>query len=44
MRPELIHLARIKGAIYRAWRINLFRQGGVGAPLPGHIWRRMGAE
>ncbi len=43
MRPDLIHLARIKGAIYRAWRINLFRRGGVAAPLPVHILRRMGA-
>lgn len=44
MPARLINLARIKGAIYRAWRINLFRDGGMGAPLPGHIWRRMGAE
>lgn len=44
MRPDLINLARIKGAIFRAWGINLFRHGGVAAPLPGHIWRRMGAE
>lgn len=43
MRPDLIHLARIKGAIFRAWRINLFRHGGVGAPLPDHILRLMGA-
>lgn len=43
MRPDLIHLARIKGAIYRAWGINLFRQGGVSAPIPVRIWRRMGA-
>ena len=41
--PHLINLARIKGAIYRAWRVNLFREGGVGQPLPGHILRRMGA-
>lgn len=43
MHPKQIGLARIKGAIYRAWRINLFRQGGVGAPLPDHILRLMGA-
>lgn len=43
MRPDLINLARIKGAIYRAWRINLFIGGGVAQPLPGHILRRMGA-
>lgn len=43
MRPDLINLARIKGAIFRAWRINLFRHGGISAPLPGHILRRMGA-
>ncbi len=43
MHPTLIHLARIKGAIYRAWRINLFLAGGVTEPLPGHILRRMGA-
>lgn len=42
MRPDLIRLAHIKGALFRAWHINLFRPD-VGAPIPGHIWRRMGA-
>lgn len=43
MPARLINLARIKGAIYRAWRINLFRDGGIAAPLPDHILRLMGA-
>ncbi len=42
MHPRLIQLARFKCAIYRAWKINLF-QPAAAAPLPGHIWRRMGA-
>jgi hypothetical protein len=32
----------IKGAIFRAWRINLYRPD-VTAPIPAHIWRAMGA-
>jgi hypothetical protein len=31
-----------KGAAYRAWRVNLYRPD-VTAPLPGWMWRRMGA-
>jgi hypothetical protein len=38
MKPLLI----IKGAIFRAWRINLY-QPDVTAPLPAWILRRMGA-
>lgn len=36
------NLMIIKGAIYRAWRINLY-QPDVSAPLPSWILRRMGA-
>ena len=35
-------LLTIKGAIYRAWRINLYRPD-VMAPLPAWVLRRMGA-
>jgi hypothetical protein len=31
-----------KSVIYRAWRINLY-QPDVTAPIPAHIWRRIGA-
>jgi len=43
MHADRIRLARIKGALYRAWRVNLFRDGGVMSPLPARILRRMGA-
>jgi hypothetical protein len=37
-----LQLASFKITVYRAWRINLF-QPDVTAPIPHHIWRRMGA-
>jgi hypothetical protein len=33
---------RFKAAVLTIWRINLF-QPYVCAPIPPHIWRRLGA-
>lgn len=43
MRPDLLRLSLFKSALWRAWNINLYRPDPT-APIPGHIWRRIGAE
>jgi hypothetical protein len=35
-------LLDFKGVLFRAWRVNLYCPDAT-SPIPGWIWRRMGA-
>jgi len=39
---RLKNTLNLKAAIFAAWRINLYRPDPL-EPIPGWIWRRMGA-